>query len=111
METNSIALGGMVANVAALPTRTGYEWEWLALLRARSTTLVLALVIGLLSLTAVQDMRVECRNQKQFLTSESGVYLISETGSNLLTGGESQQCQLVVGRAQGSVASKGKVDH
>ena len=98
MESGKIT--AMVMSVAAPPSRPRYAWEWLALLHARWITLVLALLIGLLSLTAVQEMKVECRSQNQILTSESGVPLTSETGRTLVTDDEGQQCQLVVGRAR-----------
>jgi hypothetical protein len=58
--------------------------------------LTLALLFGLLSLAAVRETRVECRNQ--YLMLQGGGYLLLTGGSGriLLAGGR-QQCQLVMG--------------
>jgi len=90
----------MLMNVAVLPSPARYSWDWLALLLARRNTLSFALLGGLLSLTAVQMMRIECRTDDQVLLSDSGLVLTSESGEYLVTGNKDQRCQLVVGRVR-----------
>ena len=55
---------------------------------------IILMFLGLLSLAAVQKMRVECRNQ--YVMLEDGNYLLLNNGGRLLRA-EPQQFQLVIG--------------
>jgi hypothetical protein len=60
--------------------------------------LLLAMFLGLLSLAAVQAMRVKCRSQPDcFGTGDGSCLAVGEGNAVLGTGTDTKQCQLVMG--------------
>jgi hypothetical protein len=74
------------------PTR----WSWLHQMPA--AWLLLALYLGLLSLAAVREMTVKCRDEPIYLTTERGDRLTLDDGTSYLVADQKRrQCQLALG--------------
>jgi hypothetical protein len=58
---------------------------------------MLALFFGVLLLTAVREMRIECRSQDQHLILESGGYLLLNDGGRLRLHEKRRQCEIDIG--------------
>jgi hypothetical protein len=70
----------------ALPVAASHRLAW-----------ILALFLGLLSLTAVNEMRLVCRNGDFYMRDDLGI-LMTDNALNLIrSDGEEGQCHIVTG--------------
>jgi hypothetical protein len=80
---------------ATLPPHAPTRWPWLNQMLA---AWLLALYLGLLSLAAVREMTVKCRDEPIYITTVNGDRLTLEDGTTYLVAEQKRwQCQLALG--------------
>jgi len=86
------------APASAGVSSTAAKWPWLDQMLAAWRLLVLALFLGM-SLAAVMEMKIECRDEPDCVRLESGGRLLLEDGVSCLLRVEQKrrQCELIVG--------------
>jgi hypothetical protein len=81
-----------------LPSRAPTRWPWLNQILAACLVVMVALFLGFLSLAAVREMTVKCRDEPIYITTVNGDRLTLEDGTTFLVAEQKRrECRLVLG--------------